>query len=369
MKIIVDARPFIHPLTGVGTFLQSFLKSLQKNASAEIYVLVPQKIHDSVDIMFGQNVHVVVCPLLGMESIPRFLWFFLKVPIMLWRIKPDLFFSPLTNIPLLFPRKTKTLIVVHDVVNLEFSDTMPWSNRFYNKCVFARAVRKADYLWVNSEYTKRKIELYFPKRIAQDIFVGGAADRDLFRRLDLSIQDVSQIKKKYQIKDKFILFVGSLEPRKNLRFLLGLMPELMKYHIQLLVVGGKGWKNSDLYAMVDSSEDIKCSTVFAGYVSNENLVKLYNMADCYVSTALNEGFGMPQLEALLCGCPVVTAHNSGMVEVVEGRGITVKGWDRQEWVDKILTAIGRGKIYSDLSIYDWDLICDKLLNFYLIEKK
>lgn len=366
MKIVIDARPFVKPLTGIGTFLQSFLKSLQKHKEIDIYVLLPQKLHKSVDIVFEENVHVIVCPLLGIKSIPRFLWFFFQVPVMLWRIQPDIYFSPMTNIPLSYPRKTKTLVVVHDVVNMEFTETMSWSNKLYNRSVFGRAVRKTDYLWANSEYTKRKIEMYFPKRLAQDIFVGDAADRDLFKGLDLSMQEKAYLQRHYHIKNRFILFVGTLEPRKNLRFLLELMPELSQYHIQLLVVGGKGWRNSDLYAMINSSEAIRRSTVFAGYVSNEDLVKLYNMADCYVSTALNEGFGMPQLEAMLCGCPVVTAHNSAMIEIVEGRGMTVRGWDKAGWVKNILTAIRQGRKTYELSEFDWDKIVTGVLHYCTI---
>lgn len=205
------------------------------------------------------------------------------------------------------------------------------------------------------------------KRVAQDIFVGAAVDRNLFKRLDLSMQEKVYLKKHYHIKDRFILFVGTLEPRKNLRFLLELMPELSQYHIQLLVVGGKGWRNSDLYAMINSSEDIRRSTVFTGYVSNEDLAKLYNMADCYVSTALNEGFGMPQLEAMLCGFPVVTAHNSGMIEVVEGRGITVWDWDKDVWVSRI-KAIEEGHKEYNLMRYDWDIICHNLFQYFISQK-
>ena len=94
----------------------------------------------------------------------------------------------------------------------------------------------------------------------------------------------------------------------------------------------------------------------------------YNIADCFVSSSLNEGFGLPQLEAISCGCPVVTANNSGMIEVSLGAGILVDGWDSQNWVDKIVWASNNKNIiitnYDEkLSHYDWNNIIVGLMKF------
>ena len=104
----------------------------------------------------------------------------------------------------------------------------------------------------------------------------------------------------------FLFFVGSFQPRKNLPFLLSLMPDLYKKGLQLLVVGGKGWKNTSISEIINSPGFPSEAVVFAKFVTNEQLADLYKIAECFVSTSLNEGFGLPQLEALKCGCPVVT---------------------------------------------------------------
>jgi glycosyltransferase involved in cell wall biosynthesis len=95
---------------------------------------------------------------------------------------------------------------------------------------------------------------------------------------------------------------------------------------------------------------------------------LYNIADCFVSTSLNEGFGMPQLEAMMCKCPVVTAHNSAMIEVVAGRGVTVEGWQEQKWLDEICRVVdlGRDSFYADdlnLRQFDWTFIIKGLVRY------
>lgn len=361
MRIIIDGRPLIKPLTGVGNVLLCFLKELEKYKDIELYILLPQEIDKSISIKETNNIHLIICPLWGIKNIPRALWFLVKVPIMLRKIKADLLFSAITSIPFFIPSNIKTLIIVHDVVNLEYTQTMTWKNYLFNKLVFKRGIEKTDFLWANSQYTKNKIKEYFPKRKSKDIFVGCSVDRNIFYKINLTNQQKEELRHKYNISNKFILFVGSLEPRKNLSFLLKLMPQLSEYNIQLLVVGGNGWKNSDLKEVIETSEAIKKATIFTGYINNEELVKLYNIADCYVSTSINEGFGMPQLEAMLCGCPVVTSHNSAMIEVVGDKGITVKGWDKDTWIKAILKGVNEPHKQYDLKEYDWEIITSKLL--------
>ena len=183
----------------------------------------------------------------------------------------------------------------------------------------------------------------------------------------MSEKDCQVIKKKYGIKNHFILFVGSLEPRKNLQFLLSIIPELYNnYSIQLVVVGGKGWKSTNIKNIIESSSFPQESTIFCNFVSNEELAMLYNCADCFVSAALMEGLGMPQLEALICGCPVVTAHNSAMIEVAQGKdgAITIKGYNPQDWQQKINEMVNHRKRVNQeqLSEYEWRTVIRRLQN-------
>ena len=361
MTIVIDGRPFIKSLTGIGVFLQCFIKSLQKNKNNKIIILLPDKLHSSVEIEFKDNVRIYYCPILGISHIPRIIWFIIKVPCILFKLKPDIFISAYTAIPIFKPSKTKTLAVVHDVVNIEFAKTMSWINRINSNLIFNYAIKNSDYLWSNSQYTKNKINEYYPNRKAKEIITGLSVDNEIYHKINITINEKLELKKKYNIKDKFILFVGSIEPRKNLEFLLNLMPTLSKNNIQLLVVGGTGWKNSYIYNIVDNNPQIKNSTIFAGYVSNKELAKLYNIANCYVSTSLNEGFGMPQLEAMFCECHVICPHNSGMIEVVAGKGITIEGWDKNLWINKILEIVQKEKPKYDLTQYNWDIICNNVM--------
>jgi glycosyltransferase involved in cell wall biosynthesis len=215
------------------------------------------------------------------------------------------------------------------------------------------------------------VEHYYPARRCRDIFVGCAVDRTLFHPVQ-TIQKESLLKK-YGISGPYILFVGSLEPRKNLGFLLSLMPELWRIsHTQLVVVGASGWKNSHIKALVEAEDFPRESVVFCGFVPETDLVLLYNAASCFVSASLNEGFGMPQLEALLCECPVVTARNSAMTEVAEGKHGTVciTGYDPKTWIDTICNTLEeRPKVCrEEFDTYDWRIIIKRLMSRLSKEK-
>ena len=338
MNILVDGRPFSASSAGISTVLRCVLMSWSTVCPENtFFVVLPKKMVDSMnDVVFPPNVIFLEAKLGLFKYLPNLAFLFLMVPVYIKKYKIDTYFSPVPCLPYFIPQKVRTIVIINDVVNLEFKDTMVWTNRLANALLFNRSVKSADIIWAISDYTRGRVEYYFPKRKCRDIFVGCSTDRSLFRKLDLKADEINIIKDKHGIKNKFVLFVGSLEPRKNLPFLLSIITPLYeKYGIQLVVVGARGWKNSSINEIVESDSFVKESTLFCGFISNQELVELYNIADCFVSSSLNEGFGLPQLEAFLCGCPVVTASNSAMVEVTAGKdgGKLVEGYDKDKWID------------------------------------
>jgi glycosyltransferase involved in cell wall biosynthesis len=144
------------------------------------------------------------------------------------------------------------------------------------------------------------------------------------------------------------------------------MPELARHGFSLLIVGAPGWGDTRISAIAQAPGFPQDKVVFSGYLTTEELVKVYNLASVYVSTALNEGFGLPQLEAMCCGCPVVTAHNSAMIEVVEGAGKTVASWEEAEWTGAILEVYANRQPYAARGLqrarqYDWHDVIGRLL--------
>lgn len=368
MTILIDGRAFTAPTAGISNFLKDSVMAWGKmHPSDTLFIALPRPLHKTFSRSgLPDNVFLSEQSNALFHRFPNLVWLFMMMPLLARRYKADVYYSPLPCLPFLLPRRMKKIIVVHDVVNIEFQKTMQWKNVLANKLLFGRSIKKADIIWTNSFYTQDKVRQYFPKRQCQDIFTGASINRTVYKPITLTDDQRLQILQKYHIEKDFVLFVGSLEPRKNLTFLLSLMPELYRRkQLQLVVVGGSGWKNSSIRSVVEDKDFPRESTVFCGFVPNEDLVKLYHLARCFVSASLNEGFGMPQLEALLCGCPIVTAHNSAMIEVAEGKdgATTVAGYDPDIWIDTIIrVADERPKVdTAQLADYDWNVILKNFL--------
>ena len=367
MNILIDGRIWSLFSAGVGTFFTcAIIEWAKQRENDTFYIILPKGLDARYELSsIPYNIKLLNYSKLFPQRLPNIVILQLLVPFLCRKLHINMYYSPVPHLPYFIPSKVKTMVTVHDVVNIEMVQTMSWTNRLATSIFFGQAIKKADYLWTNSYYTKLKVEEYYPSRHCKEIFTGDAADRNLFFHRTLSDDQLQHIKQKYGIKNPFILFVGSLEPRKNLKFLLSIIPDLYKEHgIQLVVVGGKGWKNTDLKDIVESPAFPKESTIFCGHVSNEDLVMLYHTAACFVSCALMEGFGMPQLEALLCGCPVVTAHNSAMIEVAEGKdgAVTVEGYDPRVWEKAILNTVSEKPIINQKQLieYDWKKIIRNL---------
>ena len=134
-----------------------------------------------------------------------------------------------------------------------------------------------------------------------------------------------------------------------------------------MIVGGKRWKSSDIKDIIEVPEFPRASVIFCGHITNDELALLYNCANCFVSAALMEGLGMPQIEALLCGCPVVTAHNTAMIEVANDKdgAVTIEGYEHQEWIQAILDMIKERKTvnFEQLEEYNWTNIIRRLQRY------
>lgn len=370
MNILVDGRIWSLYSAGVGTFFTSAIFEWAQQCDTDIfYIILPKGLDSKYELPeLPNNIRLLDYSGKFPKMLPNIIILQLLVPYLCRKLHAELYYAPVPHLPYFIPSKVKTMVTVHDVVNIEMAHTMSWTNRLATSVFFGKAIKKADLLWTNSHYTKSKVDEYFPKRHCQSIFVGDSVDQHFFFQKNLSEATRNEIKQKYGINNRFLLFVGSLEPRKNLGFLLQIIPDLYKeQQIQLFVVGAKGWKNSALRTIVEAPDFPQESTIFSGFITNTELADLYNTADCFISAALMEGFGMPQLEALKCGCPVITAHNTAMIEVASGKSgaTTVEGYQPEVWKRVILKVLEERPTVSQqqLQEYDWVGIIQRLIKY------
>ena len=166
-----------------------------------------------------------------------------------------------------------------------------------------------------------------------------AADSKYKKTID--IIKLKEIKAKYKLCDKFIFYSGSLSPRKNMvRFLLAYDKIKAKIPHKLVLTGGRSWNDRNVREIINQMGE---SVIKLGYVNDEDMPFVYNLADLFVYPSLYEGFGLPPLEAMACGCPVITSNTSSIPEVVGDAGVMVDPHD----VDELAKAM-----YEVLTNYD-----------------
>lgn len=247
-----------------------------------------------------------------------------------------IFFSPQDAIPKQFQRKKdlKRFVVLYDtipykIVNLGSKSENGWFWRL------AKNMNSSDYYFAISEATKKDFCTFKPQLKKEHIWVTPLAASDTFRPIS-DRRLLNEIKRKYNIPvdKKYVFSLCTLEPRKNLvRAVRCFLEFISKHDISdfVWVMGGGQYKDfSEQIKRESSNLDLYDRCVqYAGYIEDVDLPALYSDAEWFVFTSQYEGFGLPPLEAMQCGCPVITSNNSSLPEVVGNAGIMID-WDSDE---------------------------------------
>ena len=342
MRIAIDARSLTTRPTGIGHYLMAAVNVWSEQRPDIDFVLLAHKpLHEAAApaLRRAANVRFHACPppLLQRNGVWWFLWTFQRAA---RRLAATHLWGAGGQLPLVRGRGAPGLLTVHDLVWRSLPETMALRTRLAYGLFGGRSIRTADLIWTVSHHTAREVERHYPRRRSRG-FVVGSGLNPLRVRFDLGAAELAAIAERYRVTPRTLLFVGTLEPRKNLRFLLSLMPGLARQGCDLLVVGCSGWGRSDVAEVVAQPGFPRESVRFCDYVGEPDLQGLYRVVAFFVSTSLLEGFGLPHLEAMACGCPVIAAANSAVVEVVGSGGVLVEGWDPAGWTGRIAAAFER----------------------------
>ncbi len=207
-----------------------------------------------------------------------------------------------------------SVVSVHDVSYKRFPEYFSPRDRLLLNTLIPITLQRADAVITISEYSKNEILSYYPD-IAEKLHVIYLAPKPYFRSLTNHVY-LNQVKRKINIRDNFILFVGNLQPRKNLIKLIQAFSRIRDKinGIQLVIVGAEKWRSSSIHSLV-YEQNLENDVIFTGYLTDDDLVALYNLARVFIYPSLYEGFGLPILEAMACGTPVICSNTSSMPEV------------------------------------------------------
>ncbi len=231
------------------------------------------------------------------------------------------------------------------------------------------SIKRADIIVADSHSTKRDIINYFGiKEEKIKVVYPGVESR--FR----PIRNVEEYRLKNNLPSKMILNVGTLEPRKNVVTLIRAFKKLKELgfkNYKLVIAGDKGWLYKQIFDEIKSS-DLQKEVLFLGIVGDEDLPMLYNCADIFVYPSLYEGFGLPPLEAMACGIPVITSNTSSLPEVIDNAGIMVDPDDVNSLCEAMYNVLKDKELWHNMSnkglerskLFSWKGTAKKILEIY-----
>lgn len=212
----------------------------------------------------------------------------------------------------------KKVVTVHDMVYKAFPDTVRGRTKFMLNTGLKRSMRRADIIVTDSEFSKEEILKYFPQHKRKIRVVPCGVDLERFKPCT-DLERISKVKSSLGIEGDYFLYVGTIEPRKNLRRLIAAYAAFVKKvgenSPKLVLAGGKGWLDGEIYASVRKL-GLEGKVLFTEYVPAGDMTPLMCGALAFVFPSLYEGFGMPPLEAMACGAPVLTTNAASLPEVV-----------------------------------------------------
>ncbi|XOJ84603.1 glycosyltransferase family 1 protein [Methylophilaceae bacterium Uisw_099_01] len=358
MRIGVDTRSLSEPISGIGRYTLSLLELMVLDESHE-WVLYSHR-----PILQGQwNLKNVTVRTLSFPKWFRGLyipWTLFVLPFWVKQDNIDIFWSPAHRLPIFLSKSIASVVTIHDLVWKHAPETMRPFGKFLDSSFMPKSVEIADKVIAVSKSTAQDLYNEVPqtKQKTRVIYEAGPL---AFRKV---------IKHK-TINKKYLLFVGTLEPRKNLPRLLeaySLLPLSYKKEYSFYIVGGKGWGKDDIGSIVEYL-NIKRYVKILGYLSDKELAKIYQEASLFVMPSLYEGFGLPLLEAMSFGVPIVTSNISSMPEIVGNAAILADPYSVnsiKEGIKKILTDEQLRSLLSTAGIkqskkFSWKIAAKKTL--------
>jgi glycosyltransferase involved in cell wall biosynthesis len=328
MRVGIDARLVYYSQAGIGQYIVHLVNGLAQVDGDNEYVLLQSR-KDDTTILEEPNFRRVS---LWTPSHHRLERYSLNVELM--RLGLDVLHSP-DFIPPHRPN-CRSVITIHDLAFLLYPHFLTKeSARYYGH--IDQAVRWTDHIISVSESTKRDTIQHLG--VPEDkITVVHEAANPVFRPLDRETAQ-EQVRNRHGVDGRYILFVSTIEPRKNVPTLIRAvwqLKECYKEDVRLVLAGGKGWLFEDAFAVVEEL-GMGDRVHFLGRVSSDDLLNLYNAAELLAHPAFYEGFGLPPLEAMACGLPVVVSNVASLPEVVGDAGLLIDPHD----VDELTFAMWR----------------------------
>lgn len=373
MKVSIELQPCLKNKSGIGVYTYELTKRLENFKDIKFQGNIFNFFNrnnieqDIPDLTLTKN----ICSLFP-YSIYRRIWRFMPIKYnVLFRNDADIYqffnFIVPTNI------SGKVITTIHDLTYILHPETMDKKNRERLKKDMVNTVKRADYILTISENSKSDIIKYLNIPDYKITVIYPGVD-DIYKQV-LDEKHIEKIKRKYNIIGRYLLYLGTLEPRKNIETIIKSYNDFIKSSdedIKLVLAGKKGWLYDSIFNLV-SEYGLENDVIFTDYVDDSDKPALYQGAEIFLFPSLYEGFGIPVAEAMASRTPVITSNSSSLPEVAGDSAIMTEPLDYikiSESIKKILTDsnIRQNMIENGIrqvERFNWDDSAEKLRKIYI----
>lgn len=335
MRIGIDARPLIEKKTGIGYYLQYLLENILENDKEnEYYLFSDRKVYfnkskyENLKIIEDTN-----------GKIKKTLWYLFNIKKLCKEYDIDVFWGTQHVLPFNMG-SIKTVLTIHDLVAFDFKETMSAYNKITNQLLIPNSLKKANRIISVSESTKERINFNFPKINNEKISV-------IYEDVVVNNNDLNNnnlLKENDLRKKEYLMFLGTIEPRKNVKTLIKALTKINKETGMMLVICGKyGWKCDEERYLIEKNKD---KIVFLNYVTDEEKNLLMKNSFAFIFPSVYEGFGLPVLEAMRNGTVSIVANNTSLKEIIQKEELRFNTMDYEELAKKVIN------LYKDVNSYD-----------------
>ena len=333
--IAIDARMINH--SGIGTYMKNLINTLLEDYSL---ILLGAPLEIKKHIRSG-NIEIInfQSPI---YSVSEQMMYPFKIP------DCDLFISTHYNVPLLPVKAKNRIVIIYDANHLAFYNHLSLSQKLYTKLMMNGAVRLSGTIITISEFSKSEILKYLAVDPLKIKVVRFGIDPQM-----INLELKKDIPQSFVMPEKFLLFVGNVKPHKNLINLLRAFEIFLKSgkDYKLVIVGKKeGFITGDkeVFEFVEGNNLLNEHIIFTGHIENWALYNYYRKASAFIFPSLYEGFGIPPLEAMICGCPVIASDLTAIPEICGDAVLYIKALDPDDIAEKINILIDDQSLRDEL---------------------
>jgi len=381
MNIGIDIRSLQEVYrTGVGEFTYEWLTSLFKTDTENQFFLLyggRKADHEKIQFWKQKNVHYIyvgwpskilnLLSILGFIKLDTFMMKMSKISNK-ENNKIEYFLSPNIGFARV-SRECKQILVVHDLSFELYPYHYSWKRRMWHAIIFPKKqCQRSSIIITPSENTKRDVEEYFSIEKSKVVCILPGISESYQQSVEsLGNHTLQYVKKKYHLPERYMLFLGTIEPRKNIEGIIEafvLFKQHTKSDHRLVIAGSLGWKYKKILKKIEQTTDV----MYIGYVASEDKAALFTLAEVFLYPSFCEGFGFPVLEAQAVGVPVVTSNRSSLVEVANEDAYLVDPYMIHEIFDGLQFQMCREKRYNKVHAraFRWESFTKNFLHLIFL---